>query len=200
VSFVERFGLPAPAEPPEHHPEAARPQWFGPSEQELGVAVNLGAILGRSAHGVVALSHAAVFSTGLRLHLVARAREVDRSAANRLMHEQHLWEPGVEPTESFLRVGIELPHGARASNLGGTRPGFEEEPDGPVFFENGGGGSSSSGDAVAIHLGYWLWPLPEPGPILVSCEWPLVGIPLSTAEIDGAELVAAAERVVALWP
>jgi len=47
---------------------------------------------------------------------------------------------------------------------------------------------------------YWLWPLPEPGTIRVSCEWPIVGISLSTAEIDGAALVEAATRTLPLWP
>jgi hypothetical protein len=47
---------------------------------------------------------------------------------------------------------------------------------------------------------YWVWPLPEPGTIRVSCEWPLVDIALSTVEIDGAALVDAATRVLPLWP
>ena len=200
MSFVERFGLPEPIEPPEHHPAPVPPEWFGPSEEELGAAVNLGAFVGRSDRGVVALSHATVFSTGLRLHVVARARGLERGPVQRLMHEHGLIEPGLEPTETFLRVGVELPDGTRLSNLGNRRPWLTDEPDGPVFFESGGDGSSASADTVHIRQGYWLWPLPEPGPIHVSCEWPLVGIPLSTVEIDGAELVAAAERVVALWP
>lgn len=200
MSFVERFGLPEPIEPPKRHPAPVLPEWFGPSEEELGVAVNLGAIVGRSEHGVVALSHAVVYSTGLRLHVVGRARGLERDPVQRLMHQQHLIEPGLEPTESFLRLGVELPDGTRLSNLGARRPRFEEEPGGPVFFDNGGGGSSASDDSVHMRQGYWLWPLPQPGPILVSCEWPLVAIALSTVEIDGAPLVAAAERVVTLWP
>jgi hypothetical protein len=46
---------------------------------------------------------------------------------------------------------------------------------------------------------YWVWPLPQPGTIRVSCEWPLVGISLSAAELDGAVLVEAATRVLPLW-
>lgn len=200
MSFVERFGMPEPPEPPKRHPAPVQPEWFGPPQEELGTAVNLGAIVGRSERGVVALSHAVAFSTGLRLHVVARARGLEPSPVQRLMHQQHLIEAGLEPSDSFLRLGVELPGGARLSNLGARRPLLEKGPEGPVFFENGGTGSSASDDAVHIRQGYWLWPLPEPGPILVSCEWPLVEIPLSTVEIDGAPLVAAAERAVALWP
>lgn len=47
---------------------------------------------------------------------------------------------------------------------------------------------------------YWIWPLPEAGTIRVSCEWPLVGIPLSTVEVDGAAIVEAAAHTVPLWP
>ena len=51
-----------------------------------------------------------------------------------------------------------------------------------------------------MNPGFWLWPLPEPGTIRVSCEWPLVEIPLSTVELDGAAIVEAAARAVPLWP
>ena len=46
---------------------------------------------------------------------------------------------------------------------------------------------------------YWVWPLPRPGTIRVSCEWPLVGISLSTVDVDGAPLTEAASRVLSLW-
>jgi hypothetical protein len=35
--------------------------------------------------------------------------------------------------------------------------------------------------------------------VRLACEWPLLDIPLSTAELDGAELRAASARVVKLW-
>lgn len=51
-----------------------------------------------------------------------------------------------------------------------------------------------------MNPGFWLWPLPKRGTIRVFCEWPLVEIPLSTAELDGAALASAAERAVPVWP
>jgi hypothetical protein len=200
VSFVQFFGLPPSRREPERQPEVVRPDWCGPSEDELGVVVPLGAVVGRSERGAVALSHATAFSNGLRLHVVARGRGLSGGAINRAFHEQHLFAPGEEPAEGFIRFGLELPGGVRVSNLGGRFPPFDEEPDGPVFFENGGGGGSGGHDTVLMQPAYWLWPLPEPGPIRVSCEWPLVGIGLSTVEIDGAALVAAAASVIPLWP
>ena len=48
--------------------------------------------------------------------------------------------------------------------------------------------------------GYWLWPLPPPGPLRISCEWPLVDIAMTTVEIDANNLLGAASRARSLWP
>jgi hypothetical protein len=51
-----------------------------------------------------------------------------------------------------------------------------------------------------MHSGYWLWPLPPPGPLRISCEWPVADIELTSAELDASAIVAAAERSTPLWP
>ena len=66
--------------------------------------------------------------------------------------------------------------------------------------ENGGGGSSSGQVSASLHPRYWVWPLPDAGPIRLSCEWPLVGVTLSTIELDGAKPREAALRATPLWP
>ncbi len=189
----------ADREPPRMSP------WFGPPEDELGVAVPLGLVVGRSEEGVVALPHVTAYSTGVTFDVLAAARGLSNAQSNRLFHEQHLFEEGDEPPTGFLRIGLELPGGERVSNLGGRmgRRRFmkpDEEPADPVFIEHGGAGGSAGGGRVIMRPGFWLWPLPEPGTIRVFCEWPVVEIPLSTVEIDGGVLVAAAKRVVPLWP
>jgi hypothetical protein len=181
------------------------PPWFGPPEDELGAVVPLGLILGRSKQGVVALSHATVYSTGLTLDFIGAARGLTNSQSSRLFHEQHLFEEDEEPPPGFLRIGIELPDGERVSNLGGRmgrrhllKP--DEEPDGPVFMQSGGGGGSAGGRRVRMSPGFWLWPRPGSGAMRVFCEWPIVEIPLSTGTIETGELVAAAELVAPIWP
>jgi hypothetical protein len=198
-SFIEAFGFDGEGDPPEeeHHP----PAWFGPPEDELGVAISLNLVIGRSEQGAVALSRATSFTTGLTLSFVAQARDLDRRTAQSLFHEQHPFGAGEEDLpDGFLRLGVELRGGAKASNIGGYRPFGEGEPEGAVFIHRGGGGGNGRRDGVTMQNDYWVWPLPEPGPFRVSCEWPLVGIALSTVEIDGAVLVEAATRVVPLWP
>ena len=200
--FSQAGGDDEPAGKPEHR----RPAWFGPTQDELGVAVPVGVVVGRSENGVVALSHALAHSTGASFAFVAQARGLGQRAEQRLFQEQHIFEPDDEELpDGFLCLGLELPDGARVSNLGGRSAHRmlydpDAEPEGPLFFQHGGGGGSSGGGLVDMQPGYWLWPLPPAGPIKVSCEWPVVGIALSTVEIDGAALVAAAERVVRLWP
>ena len=177
--------------------------WMGPSEDELGVVVQLGLVIGRSENGVVALRHATVFGEGVAFDVVALARGLRKAQSSRLLHEQHMFDPEEGPSDAFLRVGMELPDGRRVSNLGGRRARFasiEKQPDGPVFFEHGGGGGSGGDGRVRIQPAFWLWPLPGEGSIQVFCEWPAVEIPLSSVELVVAPLVEARSRVLPLWP
>jgi hypothetical protein len=196
-SFVQQFGFRREGEPPE---EREQPAWLGPPD-ELGVATPLNVVIGRSERAVVALAQSTSFTTGVTLSFVAQARRLDRRTMHTLFHEQHPFGPGAEDLpDAFLRLGVELPGGAKASNIGGRRPLADGDPGDPVFVHRGGGSGQSGNDRVTMHHDYWLWPLPEPGAIRVSCEWPLLGIPLSTVELDGAAIVDAAARAVPLWP
>jgi hypothetical protein len=197
-SFIQTFGFDSEGEPPE---EREQPAWHGPPEDELGVATPLNVVVGRSEHAVVALTEASSFTSGVTLSFVAQARDLDRRIARTLFHDQHPFGPGEDDlSDGFLRLGVELPGGTKASNIRGPRLFSEDDPAGPVFIQRGGRGGSGRHNRVVMHPDYWVWPLPEPGTIRVSCEWPLVGIALSSAEVDGAVLVEAAARALPLWP
>lgn len=207
-SFIQLFSFDeddGDDEDADHEPRRM-PPWFGPPEDELGAVVPLGIVAARSGSGVVALSHATVYSTGLAFEVIAVARGLSESQSNRLFHEQHLFEEGEEPPAGFLRIGLELSDGNRVSNLGGRmgrRRHFmkpDEEPAGPVFVAHGGGGGSGGGGRVRMHPAFWLWPLPESGEIRFFCEWPVVEIPLSFVELDAGELAASAKQNVRVWP
>jgi hypothetical protein len=189
---------------PESPEEPTQPRWFGPPEDELGVAVPQGIVLARSERAVVALSHAVVYSTGVAFEFLALARGLTRSEANRVFHEQHMLEADDLP-EALLRIGFELADGGRVSNLGGRRAhrklmAPDAEPSGPLLLPHAGGGGRSAAGRLTMRPGYWLWPLPPQGPLRISCEWPFVGIALATVEIDGASLLAAAKQSEDLWP
>ena len=207
-SFVQLFRLDdgdGDEEEAAREREPPRWSWFGPPEDELGAVVPLQLVVGRSEKGVIALPHATVYSTGVAFDVVGIARGLSGAQANRLFHEQHLFEEGEEPPAGFLRIGLELPDGNRVSNLGGRmgRRRFmkpDEEPDGPVLMEHGGGGGSGGGGRVRLHPAFWLWPQPESGTLRFFCEWPVAEIPLSFVDLDAGELEASAGRAVRLWP
>ncbi len=205
MSFGDLF----PVDPPEPLPEPAvtheQPEWLGPPAGELGVAVPLGVVLGRSQRGVVALSHALVHSNGVQFQVVAHVDGLRAGESNMIFHEQHAGRMGLpEPPAGFLRLGIELPDGARVSNLseGGWRSSPpDREAAGPVLRQAGGsGGTSSTGTSVDWSGGYWLWPLPAAGVLRLFCEWPVAEIGLASAELDAAPILDAAAKATRLWP
>jgi hypothetical protein len=197
-SFVQQFGFGDEGEPDE---EQEQPVWLGPPEDELGVATPLNVVVGRSEQAAVALTQSTSFRTGLTLSFVAQARDLDRRTTQTLFHEQHPFGTGEEDLpDAFLRLGVELPGGTKASNIGGRHPFGKDDLDAPVFVHRGGSSGHGRRDRVTMSHDYWLWPLPQPGAIRVSCEWPLVGISFSTIEIDATVLVDAATRVLPLWP
>jgi hypothetical protein len=201
VGFEEVFGFDLATSAGEHEHDVRQPEWFGPPGGELGASVPVASVIGRSERGVVALSHALAYTTGIAFEFVSQARGLTTAESHRLFHEQH--GPWDDLPDGFLRIGFELPGGVRVSNLERapfSRQSEEDPPSGPVLMQHGGGGGQSSGNAVSLSTGYWLWPLPDNGPLSISCEWPIVNIPLSTVEIDAGQLRAAVANVVQLWP
>src|SRR6188472_2365872 len=184
--------------------EPERPAWFAPPEDELGAVLPQGVVLARSDRAAVALSHTVAYTTGAAFEFVAVARGLAQSEANRVFHEQHMFEEDELP-DALLRIGFELADGRRVSNLGGWRAhrkrmSPDAEPEGPLLLPHTGGGGNSTHSRVTMKPGYWLWPLPPPGPLQVSCEWPLVDIAMTTVEIDADALLDAASRARSLWP
>src|SRR4051794_36635496 len=110
--------------------------WSGQPNDELGVAVPLGVVVGRSDTGVVALSHAIAYSEGVYFEFLAVARGLPRAQATMIFHEQHVFGRDELP-EGLLRLGLELPGGARASNLGADPRMTADDPEGPVFVQCG---------------------------------------------------------------
>jgi hypothetical protein len=199
-SFTEVFSAPEGDDPPSHGDFKA-PEWFGPPDGELGAYVSLGVVIARSDNGVLAISHAIGYSTGIGFELVAHARGLSPRDTQRLFHEQHLAPDPDEPSAAFLRVGLELPGGARVSNLGGRRNWHDAKnpPPGPILFEHGGGGGMSDNRSVTMRPGFWMWPVPGPGTVRLSCEWPIVDIPLTTIDLDADRLREASAGAVKLW-
>lgn len=203
MSFVDLFGDDVdPPQPPEVPAAYERPVWLGPPEGELGVAVPLAVVLGRGDRGVVALSHALAYSTGISFDLVAHVGGLEHRQASGLFHDQHAVSTDLSDLpDGLLRFGIELADGVRVSNLGGRRPwgSSAEGPQRPILIEQGGSGGQSSGTSISWSTGFWLWPLPPARTLRVSCEWPVAGIGLTATELDAGPLLEAATRASRIW-
>lgn len=205
--FTQLFSHAAPARGDDDLASAPERPWSpaqGPPEDELGAAVSVAAVVGRSHNAVVALSQVTVYSEGVTFHFVALARGLGQRQSSRLLHDQHRFDEDDEPGDGFLRLGLELPDGRRVSNLGvgighGRYASLQESAK-LVFFEHDGGGGSGGGGRLSLRPAFWLWPLPDAGAIQVFCEWPVVGISLSSLAVEIGPLLEARERVVALWP
>lgn len=59
----------------------------------------------------------------------------------------------------------------------------------------GGGG----GGGYRWDQGWFLWPLPTSGTLTFICEWPLLEVPETRAEVSADPLVEAAGGAVELW-
>jgi len=69
-----------------------------------------------------------------------------------------------------------------------------------LLIHAGGSGGNAGSNSAELRHAYWLWPLPPPGPLRVSCEWPVARVPFTTVELDATALHDAALRVQRLWP
>jgi hypothetical protein len=196
-SFQQIFSRPEADNQPEIE---ERPEWSGPPDGEVGVAVPLSLVVGRSARAAVALRSATAYTTGAILDFYAVVRGMTSRNMTMLFHNQHLAEP--EVTNEFLRLGIEVADGERVSNLGNPRmhswkPGVT--PEGPILLSQGGSSGGSGPGRVTFDQAYWLWPLPPPGPLRVFAEWPAFEIELSSVDLDAGALLEAAKRSRRLW-
>jgi hypothetical protein len=207
VSFFEPPPPPDPREWPEI-PEP-RPWWHAP-RNELGVAVPLRLVLGRSERVVIALTAATAYTTGVELKLAVRRRR-DPAEGPEPFYEDPMDFPfghpalrhrqgGGELPPEILRFGVQFSDGGKATTVGSPfkspRPGEpEEEPAGPVLTQGGGGGGGGDWD-----WDFWLWPLPPPGPLTLAVEWPKEGIELSKRDVDSGLFVEASKSSEILWP
>jgi hypothetical protein len=197
--------------PPDAETAPARPElppWAGPPTMETGVLLAVQQIVARSANVAVFLPAVRVFSTGCMLEVEIVSRQADLSEED--------WFPlhlavhsgrgfhGARLPDRLLRLGVRFPDGSKATTLDQHPPKRDEgPPDGPLmmWWPGGSGGMRHGGGNVGFNrFGLWLWPLPPAANFEFAVEWPLAGIELTFAELDGAAIVAAAGRPAYYWP
>jgi hypothetical protein len=187
VSFFE-----PPPEPPERRPPHRPPPWFAAPENELGVSVPVRLLLARTDEFALGLADIVAYSTGFSLRLALRLHPKSELEPRVLMPQLHGFGP--RSGDDQLRFGVEFSDGRKATNLGSRRPPHEEEPEIALVPSGGGGGGGKS-----FNVGYWVYPLPSPGPVIVAAEWPARNVRETRHELDGDAIIEAGAGSEQLW-
>ncbi|WP_022927213.1 hypothetical protein [Patulibacter americanus] len=172
-------------------PRYKRPGWQGRPTGEMPGVVPVEAVIAATERVAVAVSAVFVYADGLSFDVVVMSSldEPDDGPDVDPMLYTHHHEPisGAIPDE-MLRIGVALSDGRKATNL--TPPPFRPVGDDVVVLRPGGGGGSSE----RYEQTYWVWPLPADGALTIVCEWPAHGVPETAYDLDGAAVLAAANR------
>ncbi len=175
---------------PEPDVETVHEDWMGPPPDVVPAVAPVERVLARTEGVAVFVSGCFAYPAGFefRLSIVMRGRwrELDPFDFG---GRPRSGKAGEIPPEQ-LRVGLQFADGSKATNTGGDFGWVAEgEPSSPTLI-----GLAGSGGEGEWHQGYWVWPLPPPGPMAFVCEWPAAEIPLTRSELDAAPIIAAASR------
>lgn len=168
-----------------------QPPWIGPPEGVLGGVVPQQLLIARTENVMLVASHITVFPNGIAFELSGLIRELPPE--RRGLHRGLIWDEG-DP-ETMLRIGVLFADGRRVSNINRRFPTSDEEPTDPVMIEQGGGGGDRS-----FRQGWWVWPAPPPGALVLVAEWPALSVPESRATIDAPLIEDARTRILEVWP
>lgn len=143
-------------------------------------------VIARSDRGVLIARHVLAFPSGVVIEVEAHGRGTYDSASYRNPMPRALW----------FSVRFEDGREAEIDDDFGLRDGR-----GPMlhaYASQSSGGGRDAGDDIQTNL--WLWPLPPPGPVVLTCSWTHAGIDGAELLLDGDALRSAAEHAEPFWP
>jgi hypothetical protein len=160
-------------------------------------------VLSRSETATLSIAYLDAYPQGFELEIDARTtvayddftREGDSGPDVFGRHWPMVGERRDSLPAQLLRVGVQFADGRRATNIAG----HDRPVQGPVMWPLSGGGHGRAGES-SFHGGYWISPLPPPGPVTVVCEWPAVGIPTVRHDVDAQGILDGAQRAEAIFP
>lgn len=174
--------------------------WQGPPQDTLGYPVPLQQLLARTQDTVVALQDVIAFAEGcsLTLHLTVQRGSLDEPTWSGLVANHSGADPRSSSADSSLKFGVRFPDGSKATTVDNAFPGWArptDRPEPPMLVDVGGQ-SASDDRSCRTERRLWLWPLPPSGPFEFVIEWQARGIDATSATLDGAAIVRAAERAL----
>lgn len=190
------FEPPSPQAP--RQPDQPQPAWIGPAENVLAASVGIEVVLARTGDVGIGVSGFVAEPNGVSFLLDFRRRF--GAFPDIEWWQPWLPDPPTGPRDaSEFRFGVQLADGRKVTTLHAfgdpeaADPTCASPP--PRLVPRGGSGGAQH----SFQQGYWLWPLPPPGPLAFVCEWQAVGIPLTRVEVDATPVIAGAARATLLW-
>lgn len=171
-----------------------------PPRNELPAHVDTPQVVHQDANLLVGLM-AEAFTTGLRLTVQIRlARRPTRFPAGPPVsvrrHAERL-SGAFSASDRRLQVGVVLADGRRlvgTEQLHFLRQDAALLPGTPILAHLGDRGDGP----LSVDVSYWLTPLPPSGPLVLALRGADLGLPETTAALDGAAISAAVSRVTVL--
>jgi hypothetical protein len=192
MSFFESIPQPPPAEPEQRR----RPAWVRPDTVIPG-SVPGELLLFRTDEVAVAVGSIRAYPNGFEFTVHARLRRVDMEIGpSGDPFSWHRRSRGAHAPDDVLRLGLMYADGRRAATTSRRLPRPANSDDGEIVLSQQGGG----GSAGAWDQGFWVHPLPPDGPVTLVASWLGHGVTEERADLDGAEIRAAAARALSLWP
>jgi hypothetical protein len=161
------------------------PEWYGPP-QMVGGYVMGPLLISRSDRVVVAVRQVLAFPTGVEAEVEAHARGPRPATPGRCT-----------PPDHSLRFRVQFADGRQAAqdDEAGLRNGR-----GPTLVVSSSEGSSGGpDDGEDIRMTLWIWPLPPPGPVIVTCSWPSRGLGEASVVLDANAIRVAASQAQPFW-
>ena len=165
------------------------PEWCMPPRM-IGGYVTGPVLIGRSDGLVVAARQVLAYPAGVEAEMEAHARGSSPGGT----------PPGPLglPGHPELRFRVRFADGRDAAqdDETGLRSGR-----GPMLVvSNSESSSGGPDDREDMRLTLWIWPLPPPGPVTVTCSWPRRGLQDASLVLDGDAIAAAASQAQPFWP
>jgi hypothetical protein len=150
-------------------------------------------VLGHSASVAVLLPELRVYPEGTLWSVLFLARESETTV--QLIRSFTPAPPPGYPDDRLpaCELMVRYPDG-RGGRLVGNRGAPPTHTELGVWSKSSGGGMSG-----LFATTYYIAPLPTPGVITISCEWPTYDIPATKTEIDATPIIEAATRARQLW-
>lgn len=160
-----------------------------PPIAKLGAIVTVERVLARTPALAVLLPMIQVYDVGCLLNLDVVARNA--AAPPGLALQLDTAFSGEESTS--LHLVLRYPGGAEVHS---DHDG-DCAPPNLSWFPGGVRGDASH---TLYHMPLWLFPLPPPGELLLTLEWPWARIEPTAVTLDGAAIARAAKRSSSCWP